>query len=99
MKSSFPKLLKATPLPGFSLALFFADGVAGKIDLSAWVGKGMFSEWKTNPDSFREVRIDAGGKLVWTADLEMDPDAFYLKLINKTFEQYAGNQSLLRHPH
>ena len=30
-------------------------------------------------------------KIDWGNNIEMDPDSFYLKLINKTFEEYAGD--------
>jgi hypothetical protein len=29
----------------------------------------------------------------------MDPDAFYLEIVNKTFSKYAGDRQFLRYSH
>lgn len=93
---AIPIISKTIPLQDYTLLVEFADGVAGEINLSKWVGKGLFTEWN-NKQNFDRVTITKDGKLHWTDDIEMDPDAFYLQLINKTFDEYAGHQPLLRH--
>ena len=99
MKSLFPKLLTVRPLPGYRLALSYEDGVEGQVDLSAWAGNGAFAVWKTAPETFTRLEITDDGKLQWAEDLDMDPDAFYLQILGKTYEQYARDQPVLRHTH
>lgn len=83
-----PNITNAIPLNGYKLFVEFSDGIQGEINLSKWVGKDVFAEWN-NKQNFDRVTITKGGKLHWTDDIEMDPDAFYLQLINKTFDEYA----------
>ncbi len=91
-----PSIQQANSLPGYNLWVEFADGIKGKIDLNKWVGNGLFSYW-SDPKNFETFIITTDKKLRWTDDIEMDPDAFYLQLIDKTFDEYAGDQQLLRH--
>lgn len=86
--ASFPTLAAAEPLPGYQLHLRYADGVEGVVDLSHWVGTGVFEAWKDEL-AFCAVQIGRHGILEWSDEIDMDPDAFYLRLIGKTFEEYA----------
>ena len=74
----------------------FEDGVDGVIDLSKWKGKGVFELWN-NEDNFKSFKITTDKKIEWSGDIDMDPDAFYLQLIGKSFEEYARNKQLLWH--
>lgn len=91
-----PSITNAISLNDYKLLVEFCDGTKGEINLSKWVGKGLFEEWN-NKKNFDIVTITKDGKLHWTEDIEMDPDAFYLQLINQTFDEYASHQQLLRH--
>lgn len=91
-----PSISSVIPLNDYKLVVEFNDGIKGEINLGKWVGKGLFAEWN-NKQNFDRVTITKDGKLHWTDDIEMDPDAFYLQLINKTFDEYASHQQLLRH--
>ena len=91
-----PEIINAVSLSQYQLFVEFADGVKGCIDLSRWIGKGVFSYWN-DENNFRNFVITKDKKLQWNEEIDMDPDAFYLQLINKTFEEYAGDQQLLRH--
>ena len=93
-----PEIMKAIPLNDYKLLIVFDDGVNGEIDLSKWVGKGLFASWH-DESAFKNFIITKDKKLQWNEDIEMDPDAFYLQLIDKTFEEYAGNKQLLRYSH
>ncbi|ANI90187.1 hypothetical protein A9P82_13355 [Arachidicoccus ginsenosidimutans] len=96
MKNIIPYLKSATALPGYNLLVEFEDGIKGMIDLSAWKGKGVFQYWN-DENNFKHFTITSDKKIEWNEDIDMDPDAFYLKLIGKTFEEYAGNKQLLRY--
>jgi len=95
MNNIIPYLNSAVPLPGYKLFVEFDDGVRGNVDLSAWVGKGVFKAWH-DENNFKKFIITSDKKLEWNDNIDMDPDAFYLKLINKTFEEYAGDKQFLR---
>ena len=96
MKNLIPYLKSAFPLNGYRLSLEFEDGVKGIIDLSSWKGKGVFSYWD-DEKKFQSFKITEDKKLEWNENIDMDPDAFYLKLIGKTFEAYASDKQLLWH--
>jgi hypothetical protein len=98
MNKIIPYLKAAEALPNYKLKLEFEDGVAGIVDLSSWKGKGCFDEW-SDERKFSSFTITKDRKLEWSEEIDMDPDAFYLKLINQTFEEYAGNKQLLRYSH
>lgn len=43
-------------------------------------------------ENFKLFKITDSHKLEWNEEIDMDPDSFYLKLINKTFEEYASDK-------
>jgi hypothetical protein len=88
MYKEIPYLKSAEALPNYKLHLEFADGVKGDVDLSYIVGKGVFSFWN-DEENFKNYIINDMNKLEWENEIDMDPDAFYLKIINKTFFEYA----------
>ena len=98
MSNFIPYLKNATALPGYKMLVEFEDGIQGVIDLQAWKGKGVFSYWNDEAN-YRLFKITDNKKLSWNEEIDMDPDAFYLKLINKTFEEYASDKQLLRYSH
>ena len=96
MNKRIPYLKSAIALPGIKLMLEFEDGITGVVDLSGWRNKGLFEYWN-NEDNFKAFKITNDKKLEWNEDIEMDPDAFYLKLVGKSFEEFAGDKQLLWH--
>ncbi|MEO6831472.1 MAG: DUF2442 domain-containing protein [Chitinophagaceae bacterium] len=86
-----PLLLKAVPIQNYRLQLTYSDGQSCEINLSQWVGKGVFASWN-NPKAFSQFVIDKSRKLVWNDEIDLDPDAFYLEIIGKTFEEYARDK-------
>ena len=70
--------------------MVFEDGVNGIIDLEKWKGQGVFEYWNKE-ENFKNFKITNNKKLEWNSEIDMDPDSFYLKLIGKTFFEYAGN--------
>jgi Protein of unknown function (DUF2442) len=98
MNNMIPYLKNATPLPGYRLQVEFEDGINGIIELGGWKGKGVFEYWN-DESNFKSFRITDNKKLEWNEEIDMDPDSFYLRLINKTFEEYSSDKQFLRHSH
>jgi len=76
------RISKVKVLPGYHLELEFDDGVSGTVDLSEAVGKGVFAVW-SDPLVFEQVRIGSSGELVWGEQVDLCPDALYLKVTGK----------------
>ena len=96
MEKIIPYLKTVSNVAPYQLYLEFEDGVSGVVDLSIWKGKGVFEYWN-NVENFKNFKIISLGKLEWNNEIDMDPDALYLKLIGKTFQEYANDKQLLRH--
>lgn len=69
-------------LSGYRIWLRYEDGVEGEVDLSHLVGRGVFNAWRTRP-FFESVRIGEHGGIVWSEEIELCPDALYLRLTGK----------------
>ncbi|MBI4581664.1 MAG: DUF2442 domain-containing protein [Planctomycetes bacterium] len=76
------KVSQVKALPEYRLALAFDDGVSGTVDLSDLVGKGVFALW-CDRSAFEQVRVGPSGELVWGAQIDLCPDALYLKVTGK----------------
>ena len=90
-----PYIKNAVAQPGYKLFLEFEDGVNGVINLEQWKDKTVFQHWD-DEENFKSFKITADKKIEWSNEIDMDPDAFYLQLIGKTFEEHASHQQLLR---
>ncbi|MDZ7615434.1 MAG: DUF2442 domain-containing protein [Patescibacteria group bacterium] len=77
-----PELIEAQPLSGYRLRLRYADGVAGIVDCSHLVGKGVFQLWN-DPESFGRLSIGSGGEVRWSDEVDLCGDALYLQLTGK----------------
>ena len=80
------RITKVEALSGYKLRLEFADGVAGVADVSAMAGKGVFALW-TDVSEFRKVQIGSSGELVWGDQLDLCPDALYMKITGQQPEE------------
>jgi hypothetical protein len=76
------KITEAKPLPGFRLALQFDNGEGGVVDLTDFVGVGVFAAWE-EPGVFERVSITPEGAVEWPEELDMCPDALYLRMTGK----------------
>jgi len=76
------KITNVQVLEGYCLELTFDDGVSGTADLSDLAGKGVFALW-FEPGGFQSVRIGSSGELVWGDQIDLCPDALYLKVTGK----------------
>ena len=76
------KISKVKALQGYLLELEFDDGVSGTVDLSDLVGKGVFTLWRDRR-AFEQVRVGSSGELAWGDQIDLCPDALYLKVTAK----------------
>ena len=81
------RISKVKVLPEYRLELEFEDGVSGIVDLSEAVGKGVFALWR-DPLVFEQVRIGSSGELVWGEQVDLCPDALYLKVTGKNLKTF-----------
>ena len=72
------KISEVKVLQGYRLELVFDDGVSGIVDLSGLVGKGVFTIW-SDRRIFEQVRIGSFGELIWGDQIDLCPDALYLR--------------------
>jgi hypothetical protein len=80
------EITKAKPLHGYRLELQFASGESGVVDLSEFVGRGVFAAWE-QPGVFEQVIVTAEGAVEWPGELDMCPDALYLRMTGKKPEE------------
>lgn len=73
------RVLKVEVREGHRLDLTFDDGIQGSVDLSDLAGQGVFSLW-CDRRFFEAVRIGSSGELVWGDQLDLCPDALYLRM-------------------
>ena len=74
-----PRPVQVKPLENYRLWVKFSDGVEGTIDLSYLVGNGVFALWNDYQE-FQKVRIGSSGEIAWSEDIDICPDAIYLKI-------------------
>ena len=73
-------------LPNFRIWLRYDDGTTGEVDLSDLVGRGVFKAWD-DITFFNSVRLGSHGAIEWGADIDICPDAMYLRLTGKLPEE------------
>jgi hypothetical protein len=76
------KISQVKVLQGYRLELAFDDGARGVADLSDLAGKGVFSIW-SDRRVFEKVQIGEFGELIWGDQIDLCPDALYLKVTGK----------------
>ena len=79
------RIARVEVLPDYRVALSFANGVQGVVDLSDLAGRGVFALWNDYAE-FRRVRIGDHGELVWAEQVDLCPDSLYMKMTGKTPE-------------
>ncbi len=80
------RITRVEVLEDYRLELTFEDGTSGTADLSDLVGKGVFACWNDRA-AFAQVRIGSSGELVWNDQVDLCPDALYLKVTAKKPEE------------
>ena len=79
-------LLEVSARPCFKVWVRYDDGSEGEVDLSDLAGRGVFAAWN-NPVFFESVLVGPQGQLSWGNDIELCPDATYMRLTSKTPEE------------
>ena len=80
------KAVQAKPLDDYRLWLKYEDGTEGEVDLSDLAGRGVFRAW-SDQKVFSAVTIGESGAIVWPGEIDLCPDALYLRLTGKTAEE------------
>jgi Protein of unknown function (DUF2442) len=76
------KIVDAKPLLNFCLQLHFDNGEIGVADLSHLTGRGVFAAWNV-PELFQSVSVTDEGAVRWPGDIDLCPDALYLRMTGK----------------
>jgi hypothetical protein len=71
--------LEVKPLTGYRIWVRYSDGAEGQVDLSHLAGRGVFALWNDERE-FAKVRIGPGHAIAWSDEVELCPDAIYLRL-------------------
>jgi len=74
-------------LPTYHIYVCFSDGAEGQVDLSDFVGKELFAPWHDR-EFFQRVHIGQHRQFRWNDDIELCPDAIYMRLTGKTPAEY-----------
>jgi hypothetical protein len=77
-----PRPVQVKPLESYRLWVKFSDGVEGIVDLSHLAGQGVFALWNDYRE-FQKVHIGSSGEIAWSEDIDICPDAIYLKITGK----------------
>ena len=85
----WPTPVKVTPLPDYSIAVEFSDGVSGEVNLSQLVGKGVFKAWD-DVERFNSVYVDEYGAIAWGDELDICADSLYMEITGLTVEEFLG---------
>lgn len=81
-----PVPTEVKPLDNYRLWVRFSDDVAGVVDLSEFAGSGVFALWDDYRE-FQKVHIGPDGEIAWSDQIDMCPDAIYLKITDKRPEE------------
>ncbi len=79
-------LAEVKSLADYRLWLRYTDGTEGEVDLSHLAGRGVFAAWD-DYRAFEKVHIGADGAIAWNDEIELCPDALYLRLTGKIPEE------------
>lgn len=93
-----PVPIEVKALENYKLRVKYSDGVEGIADLSGFAGKGVFALWNDYA-KFQNVRIGQSGEIAWGEEIDMCPDAIYLKITGKKQEDLFPKLRELTAPH
>ena len=80
------KVTSVKSLQDYRLELTFDNGMIGTVDLSDLVGNGVFALWRDRR-AFEQVQIGSSGELAWGDQIDLCPDALYLRMTGKKPEE------------
>jgi hypothetical protein len=76
------RIMELAPRDGYKLFLRFEDGASGEVDLSSFAGRGVFTAW-LEPGFFEQVILSNDGSPEWPGEIDLCPDALYMRLTGK----------------
>ena len=71
---------------GYRICLRFSDGAAGEFDLAHLAGRGVLKAW-SDRSYFETVHVALHGADSWGQDIELCPDALYMRLTGATVSE------------
>jgi hypothetical protein len=79
------KIKQVKAMDGYRLDVTFDDGTRGVADVSDLAGRGVFAIWNDRA-AFERVEIGSSGELVWNGEIDLCPDALYLRVTGRKAE-------------
>ncbi|MEK6552639.1 MAG: DUF2442 domain-containing protein [Bacteroidota bacterium] len=73
-------------LPKYKIWIKYSDGNQGEVDLSEFVGRGVFKLWE-DYSFFQKISLGSSGEIMWNDQIDFCPDSIYMKLTGKTVVQ------------
>jgi hypothetical protein len=80
------KIVFVKPTSKFAIEVGFEDGKCGVVNLGDLAGRGVFRAW-LEEGVFERVKVTEVGALEWPGELDLCPDAIYLRLTGKSPEE------------
>ena len=81
-----PRPTDVKPLDNYRIWVKYSDGVEGIADLTHLAGRGVFALWD-DYHAFQGVHIGPGGEIAWSDEIDLCPDALYLRITGKKPEE------------
>ena len=82
-----PTPVEVKALANYRIWLRYDDGTEGEVDLSDLAGRGVFKAWNDST-LYGSVRIGSHGAIEWGSDIDLCPDAMYMRLTGKSPEEF-----------
>ena len=80
-----PTPIAVKPLSDYRIWIRYSDEAEGEVDFSHLAGSGVFKVW-SDYKNFQRVYIGDAGSIAWSDDIEVCPDATYMRLTGKSVE-------------
>lgn len=84
--ANMPRAIEVKALSNFRIQLRYDDGASGTVDLSDLAGHGVFEAWQ-RAGVFASARLGGHGEITWGDEIEVCPDAMYMRLTKKSPDQ------------
>lgn len=91
-----PRAVEVRALQDDRIWLRYDDGTEGEVNLSDVAGHGVFRAWN-DPAFFESVRLGSHGAIEWGTDIDICPDAMYLRLTGKSPEEVFPTLKSIHH--
>ena len=78
--------LEVKALANHRIWIRYADGSKGEVDVSHLAGHGVFTLWE-DEERWKNVRVADDGAIRWSEEVELCPDATYMKLTGTAPEE------------